>query len=579
MKKMIWILLILLLALAACGGEDIPPTETPAPATAAVATPTEAVIEQGEATVESIQLLILESFPVQVNVIARGILADGCTTIDDITTVQDGAGFLVTIATLRDPNLACTEAVVPFEETIPLPVEGLAAGNYTVSVNGMMGSFSLAVDNVPGAEPTEEPTATAEPAGATINGRVWHDLCAPTPTTDDAPPPGCIADPDGGFEANGLLEEDEPGIEGIVLNIGSGTCPATGLAEATTDTDGNYNFTGLAPGIYCVAIDPLSETNEPILLPGGFTAPDNLGEAEITVEEGQDVADVNFGWDYQFLPLPEVDEASCTKIIQFLEDVTIPDDTRFNPGEEFVKTWRLRNGGTCPWTTDYTLLSVSGDEDLAVAPQPLPQPVAPGQTIDLSVTLTAPEAFGTYRSNWQIADAEGNPFGVGGDIGEAFWVQIVVDEPQPTPEPNSSTIGGVVWQDICVLNNSGEPVRGCLETAAGSGFYIGDGTLNFGEPRLAGITVTLTDAACTEDGVIPPADVVATTTTDADGLYRFLEQPGGIYCIYIDALSDANVDLLIPGNWTWPAPGVGRQGIRLAEGEERLEIDFGWEFD
>mgnify|MGYP001814958231 FL=1 len=33
----------------------------------------------------------------------------------------------------------------------------------------------------------------------------------------------------------------------------------------------------------------------------------------------------------------------------YVSDVTIPDNTRFDGGEEFVKTWRVRNNGTCPW--------------------------------------------------------------------------------------------------------------------------------------------------------------------------------------------------------------------------------------
>jgi hypothetical protein len=46
----------------------------------------------------------------------------------------------------------------------------------------------------------------------------------------------------------------------------------------------------------------------------------------------------------------------------------------------------------------------------------------------------------------------------------------------------------------------------------------------------------------------------------------------------MDALSTANVDLLIPGNWTWPAVGVGNHTVVLDEGEQRLDLDFGWDF-
>ena len=74
-----------------------------------------------------------------------------------------------------------------------------------------------------------------------------------------------------------------------------------------------------------------------------------------------------------------------------------------------------------------------------------------------------------------------------------------------------------------------------------------------------------------------PASRLATTVSDEKGLYRFEGLDAGIYCVAVDALSSENVDLLIPGNWTWPAPGTGRQGIRLALGEQRLTVDFGWQ--
>jgi len=39
----------------------------------------------GNATVENIGIMVLESFPVQIKVNASGYLPDGCTRIDEIT--------------------------------------------------------------------------------------------------------------------------------------------------------------------------------------------------------------------------------------------------------------------------------------------------------------------------------------------------------------------------------------------------------------------------------------------------------------------------------------------------------------
>ena len=52
----------------------------------------------------------------------------------------------------------------------------------------------------------------------------------------------------------------------------------------------------------------------------------------------------------------------CTNIIGYIDDITIPDDTVFTPDNPIVKTWRLRNDGTCPWTEEYTMVYVGGDD-------------------------------------------------------------------------------------------------------------------------------------------------------------------------------------------------------------------------
>jgi hypothetical protein len=303
-----------------------------------------------------------------------------------------------------------------------------------------------------------------------------------------------------------------------------------------------------------------------------------VSSTAVTLEAGDLVTGINFGWDYEFLPIPEVDLANCTNSIAFVQDINVPDDTVFAPGEEFEKTWQLRNIGTCPWTTDYSLIFAGGDDMGGPLSVPLEQAVVPGQTVDISVPLTAPETLGTYRSDFLLADAASNPFGVDGFADQVIWVQIEVGEPEATPEPNSSVIGGVVWEDVCFFTTSGNPSAGCVDISAdGTGFYRGDGEL-INEPRLEGITVKLAAGACPEDAIVPANTVLATAVTDSTGLYSFEGLDAGLYCVAIEPFSSENVDLLIPGDWTWPNYGVGLQGINLAGGEERLEVDFGWEF-
>ncbi len=101
----------------------------------------------GLAPVDEIDILILEIFPVQINVIASGNLPDPCTEISEVIKEREGDTFFITIKTYRSPGF-CIQVIAPFEEIIPLEVYGLPAGTYTVDVNGVQATFDLEVDNI-----------------------------------------------------------------------------------------------------------------------------------------------------------------------------------------------------------------------------------------------------------------------------------------------------------------------------------------------------------------------------------------------------------------------------------------------
>ncbi len=96
-------------------------------------------------------------------------------------------------------------------------------------------------------------------------------------------------------------------------------------------------------------------------------------------------------------------------------DVTVPDNTVMAPGQVFTKTWRLTNIGTCTWNSAYQLIFDHGDP-MGVSTtyaQPLTSTtVAPGQTVDVTVSLTAPATTGTYTGYWRFRDPGGVVFGL-----------------------------------------------------------------------------------------------------------------------------------------------------------------------
>ncbi len=114
---------------------------------------------------------------------------------------------------------------------------------------------------------------------------------------------------------------------------------------------------------------------------------------------------------------------------QFVTDVTVPDGTSFYWGVTFQKTWRIKNVSTCTWTTSYNLIYVGGSQMSAPGSVPFPQSVGPGQTVDLSASMTAPNAPGTYVGYWELQDPSGAWFGIGSGYSHSFWVKITTTSP------------------------------------------------------------------------------------------------------------------------------------------------------
>jgi len=401
--------------LVAClpGGDDALPS-----ATAVVATP---LPQLRLANVESIKINQILTFPVEVNVIARGHLPNACAVIDQIRQERDGSDFNIVIESLHQGDASCGEDRIPFEETIMLDVLGLPAGIYVVDLNGLRGTFKLMTENI------------ADPENAVVSGQLWHDVCLADP--DEVDPAittetGCIDRGGGLLSANGLRDAGELGLGGVIVNLGAGDCPSTGLATTISDGNGVYLFGGLQSGSYCVSIDSEGTQNSPILFSGEWTLPPSGSLAEVNTELllGESKLNVNFGWQYKQLPTYLPREDPCTDKALFITDVTVPDGSEIAARETFTKTWQLRNIGSCSWDEEYSLVFVEGD--LLTGPDTLPvsQVVNPGDDIQFSVLLSAPVDPGRYQGAWKLRNPKGVLFGIGPGSDREFWVQIVVVE-------------------------------------------------------------------------------------------------------------------------------------------------------
>lgn len=137
----------------------------------------------------------------------------------------------------------------------------------------------------------------------------------------------------------------------------------------------------------------------------------------------------------------------CVDAMSYVADLNLPDNNMKNPpvmapGQPFIKGWRIRNSGTCPWTNTYYLGYSSGNVPAAqMGGQDtyIQGTVPPGGVYDMYVNLVAPIVPGVYQGFWQMYSSIRYPFG------QRVWVGIqvapiatVTPKPSQTPSPNIS---------------------------------------------------------------------------------------------------------------------------------------------
>jgi hypothetical protein len=147
-------------------------------------------------------------------------------------------------------------------------------------------------------------------------------------------------------------------------------------------------------------------------------------------------------------PVPTGDDAACAKASLVGEDT--PDGTIMKPGTVFTKTWQIQNDSPCVWTTSYKVAYWDGNVMGGGYVYNLPETVAPGGTLNLSLVLTAPAEEGEYTGKWVLQTPKGVNFGVG-QYSQAFWVKIVVSK-EDKPATSITAVR---------LNIVREPSAGC----------------------------------------------------------------------------------------------------------------------
>ncbi len=306
----------------------------------------------------------------------------------------------------------------------------------------------------------------------------------------------------GGVFISGMLEPgNDPSIPNVVQQFAARTPPTASNALQVIWT------------VQALAGEQLDRQDRPLIGDNGFqwTAPQKGGEYVVSaaVAAGGSTQGVNQGQISISVatptpvgtptptptPTPDPNQPTATPVpadclnSTYVADVTVPDNTRFEKGESFVKTWRVRNTGSCPWPQDAKLVFVSG-QALGAPDSVSVETVEAGGTMDISVDMAAPDSDGSFQGVWRLADGAGQAFGT------TLTVVIKVGEEQaaaPAPAPNVPAPGGGggfelgghirTWNYVTQMKQSGmnwakvqvhygQDASGLVQTAHANGFKI-----------------------------------------------------------------------------------------------------------
>jgi len=218
---------------------------------------------------------------------------------------------------------------------------------------------------------------------------------------------------------------------------GKTTQVTTALTESqfswtTPEVTGTYSIAARVAGLSKGALSVAVAAPRPVLTETLISESDEVdadGNKSISADPSDEIETTDDD------PTEDPTEEAEVLKAAFVTDVTIPDYTQFEKGKAFVKTWRLQNAGNVAWPEDTVLVFAKGEQMGGASPVTVGE-VAPGDSVDISVDLTAPDADGTFKATWFL-QAGGKDIAGGG-----VFLVIKAGEEAAAPAPAPAPIAG-----------------------------------------------------------------------------------------------------------------------------------------
>jgi polar amino acid transport system substrate-binding protein len=287
-------------------------------------------------------------------------------------------------------------------------------------------------------------------------------------------------------------------------------------------------------------------------------------------------------------PPPCRDGAAWVADLSF-DDQNMTAPPVMQPGQPFTKGWRLKNVGTCAWTTDFKLAFSYGNVPAAqMGGQPIPvtMNISPGGMFDFYVNLVAPIAPGTYQGFWNMRNTANEKFG------ETVWVGITVPgAPTPTPAPTQTPSPNISFTASPTSITAGQPVTFQWSTSNVKAVYFYHDGENWEDHGVPGVGQSIEYPPYTmnyylrvinqDDSVtVKTRTITVSQPVGAPVINQFYVDPPAItlgQCVYIAwqvSGQVSTVNLIINGVAVWPnAPISGSyQDCPAAAGQSIYQL-------